>query len=119
MNNSLTKLITVSIGFALSVPFILLAFNLDRVSGWLSSMRTIMAPYKAALWPICLCLGILIISVVIWTSSLASGIKAAVTVCAIVILTAVASFYALQDMYDTAKLADEYDSDDSDAISSD
>jgi hypothetical protein len=50
---------------------------------------------------------------------LASGIKAAVTVFAIVILTAVASFYALQDRYDTAKLADECDSDDSDAILSD
>jgi len=109
-----------SIGFALSVPFILLAFNLDRVSGWLSSMRTIMARYEAALRPIYLCLGILmIILVVIWTSSLASGIKAAVTVCAIVFITAVASFYALQALFDTTRLADEYDSDDSDAISSD
>jgi hypothetical protein len=69
MNNSLTKLITVSVGFALSIPFILLAFNLDRVSGWLSSMLTIIAPHKKSLWLIGLCLGTLvIILVVFWTS---------------------------------------------------
>lgn len=77
-----------SISSGISIPFILVAFNQDRITRWGKKFG------KVAVWWIGFAVIVGILLPVIWTTDLASGIKAAVTVTLVlcVIVGAMAQF---------------------------
>ncbi|TPX21918.1 hypothetical protein DIZ76_015883 [Coccidioides immitis] len=81
------------ISSAVSIPFILIAFNQDRIAQWLKYARGL----AAAGWAFLLAAMVAILAV-IWTQSLATGIKAAVTIviiCAILVALIVYTWHRL------------------------
>nr|KMM70937.1 ankyrin repeat and SOCS box protein 10 [Coccidioides posadasii RMSCC 3488] len=81
------------ISSAVSIPFILIAFNQDRIAQWLKYARGV----AAAGWAFLLAAMVAILAV-IWTQSLATGIKAAVTIviiCAILVVLIVYTWHRL------------------------
>jgi hypothetical protein len=65
----------VSISAALSIPFIAVAFQLERMSYWVKKVPWI----KVLIWAGALAV-VLVPLTLLWTSHLASGIKTAVTI---------------------------------------
>jgi hypothetical protein len=82
--SDLANLQVVTISAAISIPFILVAFNQDRIARWLQPMGK-----GGAIWWTAIAVMIGILLSVILTSHLAAGIKIAVTV-TIVLLALVA-----------------------------
>lgn len=81
----------VSVGVGLSVPFILIAFNLDRAGSMLKHLRYAFRHrtkpvvlyyrfYQRTLLAVAITAVVVAILVPVWTSHLASGVKLAVTV---------------------------------------
>ncbi|KAE9366832.1 hypothetical protein N431DRAFT_384803 [Stipitochalara longipes BDJ] len=62
-----------SISAAISIPFVLIAFNQDRIAKWLKALGS------GVIWWICIIVLMAVLLSLIWTSHLASGIKVAVT----------------------------------------
>ena len=71
-----------SISSAISIPFILIAFNQDRIAEFLKENKKTTMAWGSLL------LGVIILLSFIWTRNLASGIKAGVTVTFILIVVA-------------------------------
>ncbi|KAI9640934.1 hypothetical protein NHQ30_010775 [Ciborinia camelliae] len=71
-----------SISGAISVPFVLVALNQDRIAAFFNKYGD-RIPWKLA----SVLLGAVIMISVLWTQDLASGIKAAVTAFLIIIIT--------------------------------
>ncbi|KAK2760347.1 hypothetical protein FQN54_002416 [Arachnomyces sp. PD_36] len=77
-----------SISGAVSIPFILVAFNQDRIAAWIKSHGRV-----SVVWTALTILSTIILAI-IWTRDLAPGIKAAVTA-VIVLIIIVAAFVQL------------------------
>jgi len=78
-----TNIATVSISGAVSIPFILVAFNQDRISAWVKRQKM-----RSIIWLSFLVLIVAILLSIIWTKRLASGMKAAVTVAVVLLIVA-------------------------------
>lgn len=79
-----------TIGLALSIPLIIIAFNVETIAQWLNALRK----WLGHLWKLIVMVSIgagllLAILAPVWTSSLSAGIKAAVSV-VVLLLSAVA-----------------------------
>ncbi|KAF3003288.1 Ankyrin-2 [Neopestalotiopsis sp. 37M] len=68
------------ISAGLSVPFIFVAFNQDRFVGWISSIRSFTRLNRTVMIIFAVLVGLGVLLSIIWTSSLADGIKVAVTI---------------------------------------
>ncbi len=95
-NRAITKTpsLAVATGCAITIPLVLIAFNLPRLGAWWSQGMGVVAQAWSALPASILpAAAVLVIEVVvvaaIWTAPLAAGIKAAVTAC-VSVLVAVA-----------------------------
>jgi ABC-type transport system involved in cytochrome c biogenesis permease component len=65
-----------------SIPFILVAFNQDKISAWAKRQKK-----GSIIWILFFVLVIILLSI-IWTRDLASGMKAAVTVAVVLLIVA-------------------------------
>ena len=72
--------LTVSISAAISIPFVLIAFNQDRIAKWLKALGS------GVIWSVCITVLTAALLSLIWTSHLASGIKAGVTVTIVLLI---------------------------------
>jgi hypothetical protein len=75
-----TNLVIVSISSAVSIPFILVAFNQDRIAYWVRGHGK-----RFTVWVAAILVAAILLSVV-WTRDLAAGMKAAVTAVFIMLL---------------------------------
>lgn len=85
---TIANALLVSISGAVSIPFVLVAFNQDRIAAWLKNHGK-----TSALWAVILTLSTILLAV-LWTRDIASGINAAVTV-TLVLLIVVGAFVQL------------------------
>ena len=77
----------VSLGLGLSIPFIFIALNVDRIAAWMQDIRDLFGETKSS-WNTVLLIAVLVLAtlVPILTSHLATGIKVAVTVFVVILL---------------------------------
>ncbi|KAK1982989.1 hypothetical protein LZ30DRAFT_589420 [Colletotrichum cereale] len=95
-----------AIGLGLSVPLIAIAFNVDRITGWLNALRDA----KGHLWQRGIGMSAataLFVAILapIWTSQLSSGIKAAVSILISILAAASVLAYGVYRLFSTSKLA--------------
>ncbi|KAM0333931.1 hypothetical protein ACHAQA_000948 [Verticillium albo-atrum] len=83
-----------SIGLSLSIPLIVIAFNVDRLARWLNQMREALGDkwLSGAITGVAVAVFLAILGPV-WTSELAGGIKASVTIVLVLFLVVAAIAY--------------------------
>lgn len=92
----MSNLVIVSVSGAVSIPFIFVAFNQDRIARLLTEHRAASAICIAVTFVLAILLS------VIWTRDLASGIKTAVSVAIVMLAIVGAIAYLISWLIDTS-----------------
>ena len=105
--------LAVGVGLALSVPFILLALNLERITALLRHTGSIIArsldrsddsvATPSPVWIIVVAM--LILVVVVWTSQMATGVKAALSITLVLFALGLVAFLAIYSLVNAARAA--------------
>ncbi|KAK2029637.1 hypothetical protein LX32DRAFT_718243 [Colletotrichum zoysiae] len=93
-----------AIGLGLSVPLIVIAFNVDRIAGWLKALRDIRGHVWK--WGFGISAGVGVFLAIlgpVWTSQLSSGTKAAVSILISVLAAVSAIVYGLHRLVPSAR----------------
>ncbi|KAK3343649.1 hypothetical protein B0T25DRAFT_303623 [Lasiosphaeria hispida] len=86
-----------SISAGLSIPFIIVIFNQDRVWMWLGSLRDMILRLPTSIWISLIAMGVAL--AVIWTASLVRAIRIALTICVVLIGLMAIVIVAMRDWF--------------------
>jgi hypothetical protein len=96
--------VTVTIGLGISVPFIIIAFNVDRIAGLLKFFQDSEGHLWRAGFGISAAVGgFAAILAPVWTSELSTGIKSGVSICVVVLTLAAAAGFGVYRLAHVAR----------------